>query len=254
MNRWLLILLLLLPHSAIAASASVGLKDVIQTLEAPFRANAPFAEAISDFQADFFQESHIAVLDKVQRGEGTVAVKFVPGVAGRVPQVMFRWEYRLPNEQQIVSDGRLMWVYLPENRQVIESDISAVSRARAGDPLTFLSGLGNLSRDFTISWAMPNQDSAGNYVLDLQPRRTTSLFRQMLVVVDRDAVMARMRNQPDPRILPILSTTAVDPNDNRTIIEFSNSRTNVNLAEMVFRFNMPPGVEVVRPNGAEMGF
>lgn len=250
MNRWLLILLLLLPWSAQA----VGINDVIQTLEAPFRTNAPFAEAITDFQADFFQESHIAVLDKVQRGEGTVAVKFVQGVSGRVPQVMFRWEYRMPNEQQIVSDGRMMWVYLPENRQVIESDISAVSRARSGDPLTFLSGLGNLSRDFTITWAMPNQDAVGNYILNLQPRRTTSLFRQMLIVVDRDAVAARMRNQPNPRILPILSTTTVDPNDNRTIIEFSNPRTNLNLAEMVFRFNMPPGVEVVRPSGAEMGF
>ncbi len=253
MNRWLLTLLLLLPTGALAA-APVGINDVIQTLEAPFRANAPFSEAITDFQADFFQESYIAALDKKQRGEGTVAVKFVPGIAGRVPQVMFRWEYRQPNEQEIVSDGRTMWVYLPENRQVIESDISAVSRARGGDPLTFLSGLGNLSRDFTITWAMPNQDSQGNYVLDLQPRRTSSLFRQMLVVVDRDAVAARQRNQPDPRILPILSTTAIDPSDNRTIIEFSRARTNVNLAEMVFRFNMPPGVDVVRPSGAEMGY
>ncbi|HAD04607.1 MAG: hypothetical protein A2091_06185 [Desulfuromonadales bacterium GWD2_61_12] len=253
MKSWLLSILLLFP-SAVLAASPVGINDVIQTLETPFRTDAPVAVAIVDFQADFFQESHIAALDKKQRGEGTVAVKFVPGIAGRVPQVMFRWEYRLPNEQEIVSDGQTMWVYLPENRQVIESDISAVSRARSNDPLTFLSGLGNLSRDFTITWAMPNQDRVGNYVLDLQPRRASSLIRQLLVVVDRDAVATHQRNQSNPRIFPILSTTTIDPSDNRTIIEFSNVRTNVNLAEMVFRFNMPPGVDVVRPSGAEMGY
>lgn len=253
MKKWLTVLLWLFP-SAVLAAAPIGINDVVQTLEAPFRANAPASEAIADFQADFFQESHIAALDKTQRGEGTVAVKFVPGIAGRVPQVMFRWEYRLPNEQEIVSDGQTMWVYLPENRQVIESDISAVSRARSSDPLTFLSGLGNLSRDFTITWAMPNQDRVGNYILELQPRRSSSLIRQMLVVVDRDAVAARQRNQSNPRIFPILSTTTIDPSDNRTIIEFSNARTNVNLAEMVFRFNPPAGVDVVRPSGAEMGY
>lgn len=255
MKRLLSLLLLLLPTVALSADRiNIGLNDVIRTLENPFKADAPMSEAISDFSADFFQESHLASLDQSQRGRGQVSVKFAPGNAGRVPRTYFRWLYQVPNEQEIVSDGSTLWVYQPENRQVIQSDISAISRANSGDPMTFLTGLGNLSRDFVIGFAMPNQDAAGNYVLDLRPRKTSSLIRQLFIVVDRDAVFARQRGQADPDLFPMLSTTVIDPSDNKTIIEFSNIRVNRGLTEFEFRFIMPPGVEVIRPTGAEMGF
>ncbi|NIQ96491.1 MAG: outer membrane lipoprotein carrier protein LolA, partial [Desulfuromonadales bacterium] len=86
----------------------------------------------------FTQESSIASLDRTQQGGGRVTLRFEQQGGGQVPLVKFRWEYEHPTRQEIVSDGRTMWVYIPENNQVIESDISEVSRARAQDPLTFL--------------------------------------------------------------------------------------------------------------------
>lgn len=231
-----LALLLFLPLPALA----VGLSDVIQALEEPFRAGS--ATPIRDFSADFFQESRLAALDRVQRGKGTVLVRFEPTNGGRAPMTLFRWDYDQPTEQEIVCDGKTLWVYLPDNRQVIMSDVSDIGMASADNPVTFLSGLGNLSRDFQISWGSPNRDSAGNWILELRPRRSTAMMRQLTLVVDRDAVSGGGGS-----VFPILSSTVVDPSDNATIIEFSNTRVNHGAPASQFRFIQPPGVEIVRP-------
>lgn len=261
-----LLLLALCPAPALArAEVLVGLNDVIRALETPFKVDATLergtaASAIVDFEADFFQESRIASLDRIQRGRGRVEVKFDRRRDDRVPLTMFRWEYDQPTNQEIVSDGRTMWVYLPENRQVIESDIQAVSEARPNDPMTFLTGLGNLSRDFQISWASPNHDVEGNYVLELRPFRISPLIQRMLIVVDRAAVLTadadfQVGLRPETgNIFPILSTTVFDPSGNSTIIEFSDISVNRGIPSSFFEFTLPAGVEVVRPTGQEMGF
>ena len=181
----LTVLLLIVP--GLPAQAA-GLKDVVNALERPFQAATPAGERIEDYSADFFQESRIASLDRLQRARGRVSVRFDYRRSGEVPTVMFNWEYREPTTQEIVSNGKMLWVYLPENNQVIQSDIEQVSRAGANDPMTFLTGLGNLSRDFQISYASPNRDTDGNYVLDLRPRRSSALLNRMVIVVDRAAV------------------------------------------------------------------
>lgn len=177
----LLLVLLAIPVQA------AGLREVIQALETPFQAGTPADRRIQDYTADFFQESRIASLDRLQRARGEVSVRF-DYRRSQVPLVMFHWEYREPTTQEIISDGKTLWVYLPENNQVIQSDIEMISKAGESDPMTFLTGLGQLSRDFLISWAEPNRDVEGNYVLDLRPRRTTALINRMVIVVDRYAL------------------------------------------------------------------
>jgi outer membrane lipoprotein carrier protein len=245
----LLVSLLVFGAHTAALAQPTGLGQVIQALESPFKHNADARIAINDFEADFFQQSLIASLDRLQRGRGRVAIKFERSRPDRVPLAMFRWEYEQPTQQEIVSDGRTMWVYLPENRQVILSEIEITAEARPDDPMTFLTGLGNLSRDFQISWASPNQDERGNFVLELRPRRPSPMIQRMLVVVDGEAVRASGQ-----RLFPILSTTVYDPGGNSTLIEFSNIRVNRGLPTQHFQFIIPGGVEVLRPSGREMGF
>jgi outer membrane lipoprotein carrier protein len=251
-NRLFLGLMLTLLLPTLAVAANVGLKDVINALELPFKGDAP--GQVRDVRADFFQESRIAALDRSQRGRGTVMFLFEPGDSRRTPVAMFNWQYQEPSEQEIVSDGRTMWVYLPESRQVIESDLTLASRGGGVNPVTFLSGLGNLSRDFTIMYAIPNTDSKGNYILDLRPKQSSQLIRNLQIIVDRDA--AQEQANPRGRVyFPILSTIVTDPSDNQTIIEFSNVRVNRGLSRADFRFMQPPGVEVVKPApGTNMGF
>lgn len=238
----------------VGPALAAGLNDVVSALEGPFRADAPAAAAIRDFEGDFFQESRIASLDKVQRGRGRVAIRFDRRDRNRPPLVMFRWEYDQPNNQEIVSDGHTMWVYLPENNQVVQSDIDIVNRTTANDPLTFLTGLGNLSRDFTIGWAEPNRDADGNWVLSMTPRRPSPLIAKLLIVVDRRAVDAWSRSGNVDDYLPLLSSTVYDPGGNSTLIEFSDMRPNRGLPASYFSFMIPAGVEVVRPTGQGMGY
>jgi outer membrane lipoprotein carrier protein len=253
-----LILLFLLPAPVLARSgAAVDLSGVVEALENPFKAKADREKesslsAISDFQSDFLQESLIASLDRAQQGKGKVSVKFTPDESGHVPLTMFRWEYEQPARQEIVSDGKTMWVYLPENNQVILSEIDFSSPSRPNDPVTFLTGLGNLSRDFLIDWASPDRDAQGNYILELRPRQPSPMIRSMLVVVDRDAV--RGADAGSRPVFPMLSTTVYDPNDNRTTIEFRDVRVNRGLPDSFFRFIPPEGVEVLRPGESGMGF
>ena len=245
-----MILSLLLP--AIAGAVNLDLKDVINALEVPFQGAG--AGQVHDVRADFSQESHIAALDRSQRGRGTVSFRFEPGDSRRAPVAMFNWQYQEPSKQEIVSDGRTMWVYLPESRQVIESDLTLASRGGAVNPATFLAGFGNLSRDFFITYASPDTDSAGNYILELRPRESSPLMRNLQIVVDRDAAQARASGTK--RVyFPILSTTVTDPSDNRTVIKFSNIQVNRGLSRSDFRFIPPPGVEVVKPApGTNVGF
>ncbi|BCR06859.1 outer-membrane lipoprotein carrier protein [Desulfuromonas versatilis] len=250
-----LALLLAAPSLLLAQKGeSIGLSEVVATLEGPFRSGGDPQAAIHDFQGDFFQESRIVSLDRLQRGRGRVSVKFDRDRGDLVPRALFRWEYDQPTTQEIVSDGSTIWVYLPENRQVIRSEIDFTSQARANDPVTFLTGLGNLSRDFLITWASPNQDLVGNWVLELRPRRVSPMIERMQVVVAREAVLAKSRSGQTGSVFPILSTLVYDPSGNSTLIEFSNVRVNRGLSAGQFNFILPAGVEVLRPTGAEMGF
>lgn len=258
MRKYLVLLfLLLLP--GVCAAANVSLQDVADSLQKPFapdavRARGTDKSGIFDFQGDFFQESKIASIDRVQRGRGFVSFRFDYQGKRQVPLAMFRWEYQEPSRQEVVSNAETMWVYLPENRQVIISDVQQVAQQRADNPMTFLTGLGNLSRDFSVRWAVPDHDQDANPILELKPRRVSSLIRTLQIVVDRDAVRDYVDNNQVGNYFPILATIVTDPAGNTTTIEFSRVGFNKGLSPSYFNFIRPAGVEVVRPTGSEMGF
>ena len=63
-----------------------------------------------DFTANFQQSTNIGSLGRSQKAHGRVYLK-KPG--------MMRWEYEKPEEQLIVSNGKLLWIYDPSLNQVI---------------------------------------------------------------------------------------------------------------------------------------
>lgn len=251
MKSFILFLFVLLGLSNVAvANETVKLQDVLMTLERPFQSDPQQVKGsrIDAFQAEFLQESHIASIGRSQHGEGSVSFRFLRTVKDADAAAMFRWEYREPTIQEIVSDGRTMWFYLPENRQVIESDMSQVSRQQGENPVTFLSGLGNLSRDFSVAWAEDSSDADGNPVLALRPRKASQYIDRLEVVVARQAVEDFTARNRIGRIFPILTTIVVDPNGNRTALSFIKVKINHSPSEESFRFQRPAGVEVVHPS------
>ncbi len=73
-------------------------------------------DAIKDFKAHFVQESSIKSwnAEQVQKAEGMVYLK----KGGK----MF-WDYQSPTPQQIISDGRQLWFYEPEDKQVMVTTV-----------------------------------------------------------------------------------------------------------------------------------
>jgi outer membrane lipoprotein carrier protein len=55
---------------------------------------------------------------------------------------------------------------------------------------------------------------------------------------------------------PIISTLAVDPNDNTTLVVFDQPRMRINrgMSDSFFDYILPAGVEVVRPSGSRLGY
>jgi len=244
----LLVLLFLLPGMSAAETGQAdNLGRVVTALERPFRAKAPAAEAIRDFQGTFIQESHLVSLDRTQRGNGRLAVKLLPPDTANRRMTLFAWHYEEPEKQAIVSNGRDLWVYLPENRQAIYSKIDPEAQGGPGDPMSFLTGLGNLSRDFTIEWADPARDPAGNFVLELTPRESSPLIQGLRFVVAREAVAKSGPSGPDRPVFPLLAVTVFDPSGNMTLIEFHDIQVNRGLPDAHFEFTVPAGVEIVRP-------
>lgn len=199
-----LALLLLCAFSGFAVAAApqvnVGLNDVIAAIEKSFQPDSTGAIPIHDFSADFFQRTVLAKEGRELRGDGRISVRMPIGTY----PLMFRFEYFRPTPQEIVSDGRAMWIYHPENREVILSDVSFLYNRLSFDPgrnraFNFLQGLGSLSRDFQINFAPGMHDAAANYVLELTPRRSMLNTRRILLVVSRETALAQAGARTAPR-------------------------------------------------------
>ena len=99
-------------------------------------------DAIRDFTADFVHESEGGLLRKKQTERGVVQVK-KPG--------KMRWDYKSPEPKVFVSDGRRIYLHVPADNQVIISPVPEQDQATTA--VLFLVGKGNLTRDFTVSYA-----------------------------------------------------------------------------------------------------
>jgi outer membrane lipoprotein-sorting protein len=266
-----------------AQQGHVGLNDVISTVENSFKAGPSGEAPIADFMADFFQRTFLAKEGREMRGEGQISAR----LANATSPLMYRFQYFSPYRQEIVSDGNSLWIYHPENREVILSDVSFVYNRPGFNPdrdraVNFLQGLGRISKDFQINFAAGMYDSAGNYVLELNPRHSMLNTRRILLVVNRLSVLSQATakngrsaaavvvrpSQPSSRPslgpsaqfdplppiggvsdpFPLLSTTVEDQAGNSTTMELTNIRINNRFQQNSFSFLIPPGVQVVRPS------
>jgi outer membrane lipoprotein carrier protein len=209
------------------------LPDVIATLEQGYN-------SLTDLQADFSQRTVIASMKREERGKGVLFIKKSTGNSA-----MFRFNYSKPR-QQIVSDGKRVWYYLAENKQVMVSDVATLFAGGNGITLNYLTGLGHVSRDFTIKFAGEGQDQKGNYVLELVPKKQNQVMTRLRLTIALSAV-EQFRKSGKPLVLfPVVSSEVDDPFGNRTIIEFSRVKINQGIANDRFAFKIPDGVEVIK--------
>jgi outer membrane lipoprotein carrier protein len=178
-------------------------------------------QSIRDFSADFVQSYRAGVLKTQSRESGTVAIK-KPG--------KMRWIYTKPERKELVSDGVKLYWYIPEDKQVIERDVANLSST----PDLFLSGRGDIARDFTASYA--DTSVPGTVSLKLVPRKAEAEYQYLVVALD-------------PATLQIRALTTRDHQGGESTLTFSNLRENRGLSDKDFVFRPPSGVPIVSDNG-----
>jgi outer membrane lipoprotein carrier protein len=225
--------IIMLAAGAAAAAPAATPKDVVAALEKGYG-------TLSDLQADFAQRTTIASLNREERGSGEL---FIKKAAGGV--AMFRFNYSKPR-QQIISNGKSVWYYLPENKQVMVTDVATLFEGGNGIALNYLTGMGHLSADFTAGFTDEARDKRGDYVLDLVPRKKSPVMAKLRLTVSGRAVEEFLATGAVREPFPVVASVVYDQFGNQTRIEFSKVRVNKGIGSDRFTFKVPAGVEVIK--------
>ncbi len=188
-------------------------------------------EATVTLKARFEQENHLRSLGRTTRSKG----RFLMSKPGRI-----RVEYKEPENQLVVSNGKKLWIYTERLNQVIVSDIGG----SASVPILFLAGKGNLTQDFHVELedeGVPERKEGvwkggQPHRLSLIPKQASAGFRRMWIEVD-------------PETFQITGLDYEDVLGNKTQIRFFDIEESAAIGDGSFQFKIPSGVEVLRAPG-----
>ena len=194
---------------------ALPLEEIINNVQRTYRET-------EDLTADFIQESTLKSLNKTQTAAGKIYYK---------NRGKLRWDYKGTTEQEIVTDGETLWMYLPEDNQVIVNQLSKVYQSNTS--AFFLSEMGDLKKDFNIQLVEATHgDNDKGYHLKLIPRELQSNFDELFLWVDK-------------RNFLVVETYFYDFYGNLIRIKFQNHRVNNGLPDSMFVFKIPKDAEVI---------
>lgn len=150
-----------------------------------------------------------------------------------------RWEYKTPSEKLFVSNGKTIYFFLPEERQVQKLPVKESRDQRI--PFLFLLGRGNLKKDFSkIEWATDNKPFfQGNKVIYAYPKKGIDGFFRILMEFD-----------PQNYQLQRISIVEIDASTSEFV--FTNIKENIGTRDQDFDFKVPPNVEVLQSSDETM--
>jgi len=193
-------LLVQLLHSASAGDLEDRLNKALTTLD--------------NLQAEFKQ----TVLDDnksvVQQSMGKVSIQR-PG--------KFSWIYKTPYEQQIIADGKELWVYDVDLAQVT---VKPIEQGLASAPIMVLMKQQDVSNEFEINEVGQHKHL---FWVELVPKKSDMEYSRIHLGMKDDIIMA------------------IQLSDNfgqSTQIVFENLRRDVVFNPKTFQFDPPPGVDV----------
>lgn len=198
-------LLILLPMLLTMQSANAdGMASVKIFYEQTQAMRATFHQVVTDRQGR-----------KVQEVDGEMQLK---------RPNKFRWDYNQPFEQQIISDGKQVWLYDIDLAQVT---VRALGKALGSSPAALLAG-GN---DIDKSFKLVNASAKGGLDwVSANPKDKDSGFEKILLGF-KDNKLQEM--------------SLIDSFGHNTKIVFSQLEVNPVLDDKSFLFLPPKGVDIV---------
>lgn len=176
-----------------------------------------FARGLKTASASFQQVVTGPNGENVQSAQGLLQMK---------SPNLFRWEYSKPNPQLIVADGRKIWVYEPDLKQVTVKPQDALNQ---DNPLSALSSPEALNRFYKVT-ELPEQQ--GVRWLQLVPKRPeNSPFDKAWLGFDGNGLRSM-------RLFDNLGQVSE--------FRFGSWKRNAAISDEKFRFKTPKGVEEVQ--------
>jgi len=175
---------------------------------------------LQTLQAEFTEIYRGAGMDRSE--SGTLWLK-KPG--------KMRWEYRSPREKLFVSDGKDAWFFVPGDRQARKTPVKKLDDLRS--PLGFLLGKSRLEKELQGLAFAPDIAPLdhGNVILRGVPRGMENRVSQVLLEVTPESRIRRVQID--------------DVDGSTTEYQFNQPKEGATIADTLFRFAPPPGVETI---------
>lgn len=138
----------------------------------------------------------------------------------------FRWDYTAPYEQQIIADGKKIWVYDVDMDQIIVKPMDLIL---GQTPAVLLSGNQSLTDRFHIKNVSSETNSELVWV-ELRPKDQESSYEKLLLGFQNNDIKAM---------------ELIDSFGQTTRLKFSKLQRNPKLDAAIFQFTPPEGVDVI---------
>ena len=195
-----------------ATATDLSLDQILDRIEERY--------APAGFSARFTQTSTLKAMDITDTASGTITVKR-PG--------KMRWAYETPEPQLIVTDSRMLWIYRPDDNQVMVG--AAPEFFGGGKGAGFLSDMKQMREDFDIAMAPPEND--GRFRLKLIPRRPGLGIAEIYVAVSKQTFDVEQ----------VLTVNAYGDETRITLTDIAFEET---MADSDFVFAIPKDAEILQ--------
>jgi outer membrane lipoprotein carrier protein len=197
--------------NAMPVLAAGELEEVLDRVEKRY--------AGSGFAVQFNQESTIKAMDITDQASGKLEAKR-PG--------KMRWEYIQPEPQTIISDGESLWVYRPQDNQVMIG--KAPQFFGEGKGAGFLSDIRLVRKEFIVS--LEKSDQPDRHLLMLIPKKKSVELSEIYLYISKGSAVVEQ----------IVTFNAYG---DRTVITMHDYRFDLKFSEGHFSFTIPQGADVM---------
>jgi len=181
------------------------------------------SQRIDDLTAEFVEKKFTVLLKKPLASQGRVSV-----MGSRT-----RWDTIEPHATTLFTDDKQVALYFPSRKTAEVYPIDRRLRPLIVSPVPRLA---TLERHFRIEQLEPDAPATEFLWLRLTPKdeALSEFIDEVRVQVDVAVGLARR-------------VEMIDPDGDRTVIEFTDIRTNVGLTSRDVTWDFPPDTRIVRP-------
>ena len=144
-------------------------------------------------------------------------------------------EFDEPEEQKIVSNGKVLYIYIPYLKVVAQQSLSEATESSILSTASE-SGLSKLFDEYSFSFydtsSLQSFGGTSAYHLKLNQKRPKVGFKQMDFWVSEKGL--------------ILQSNGISQNEVRVSLTFSDIQLNVELPDYIFDFEVPADAQIIR--------